>query len=113
MRSEFYQLRRTTIKDLTAYLGFLVGFLGAAPIAWQFLSDEVDRGGIVRGLWYFFALVSVAGVSFGAVGLVVGFALGWLWERYHRWRRAKHDTTHPVIDLAATKDEVRTLRRIK
>ena len=110
MRSEFYHLRRTTIKDLTAYCGFLIGFLGSAPIAWQFLRDEVDRGGIVLGLWYFFGLVSIAGLTGGAIGLVVGFGLGWIWERYHRWRRGSHDSAGLVTP---PKQEIPSLRRIK
>jgi hypothetical protein len=89
MLSEFYHLRRTTIKDLAAYCGFLIGFLGSAPFAWPQLTAEIDRGNFVLGLWYFFGLVSVAAVSLGIVGLGAGFVIGWLWERYHRYRRAR------------------------
>jgi hypothetical protein len=89
MLSEFYQLRRTTIKDLAAYCGFLIGFLGAAPFAWPRLTAEIDRGNFVLGLWYFFGLVAVAAVAMGIAGLGVGFVIGWLWERYHRYRRGR------------------------
>ena len=89
MLSEFYHLRRTTIKDLAAYCGFLIGFLGSAPFAWPQLTGEIDRGNFVLGLWYFFGLVAVAAVSMGIVGLGVGFVIGWLWERYHRYRRGR------------------------
>jgi hypothetical protein len=87
--SEFYQLRRTTIKDLAAYCGFLIGFLGAAPFAWPRLTAEIDRGNFVLGLWYFFGLVAVAAVMMGIAGLGVGFVIGSLWERYHRYRRGR------------------------
>jgi hypothetical protein len=89
MLSEFYHLRRTTIKDLAAYCGFLIGFLGSAPFAWPQLTGEIDRGNLVLGLWYFFGLVAVAAVSMGIVGLGMGFVIGWLWERYHRYRRGR------------------------
>lgn len=89
MLSEFYHLRRTTIKDLAAYCGFLIGFLGSAPFAWPQLGAEIDRGNFVLGLWYFFGLVAVAAVSMGIVGLGAGFVIGWLWERFHRQRRSK------------------------
>src|SRR6478672_6458113 len=89
MLSEFYQLRRTTIKDLAAYCGFLIGFLGSAPLAWPQLTAQVDRGNLVLGLWYFFGLVAVAAVAMGIVGLGAGFVIGWLWERYHRYRRGR------------------------
>lgn len=100
MISEFYYLRRTAIKDLAAYCGFLIGFLGSAPFAWNFLSDQLETGGIVRGLWYFFGVVSVAGLACGAIGLFAGFGVGWLWERYHRWRRVKR-ADDPPQDPAA------------
>lgn len=89
MLSEFYHLRRTTIKDLAAYCGFLIGFLGSAPLAWPQLTAEIDRGNLVLGLWYFFGLVAVAAIFMGVVGLGVGFVIGWLWERYHRYRRSR------------------------
>ena len=92
MLSEFYQLRRTTIKDLAAYCGFLIGFIGSAPFAWPRLTAEIDRGNFVLGLWYFFGFVSLAALSTGSVGLGVGFVLGWLWERYHRYRRARRSS---------------------
>ena len=85
--SEFYHLRRTAIKDLAAYLGFLTGFIGAAPFAWSLLSDQLASGSFVRGLWYFFAIVIAAGLFAGAAGLGLGFAGGIAWEQLHRHRR--------------------------
>jgi hypothetical protein len=96
MISEYYSLRRTSIKDLAGYCGFLVGFLGAAPLAWPRLTAEIDRGNLVLGLWYFFGLIAIAAVCTGAIGLGVGFAIGWAWERYHRYRRARRDRNNPA-----------------
>lgn len=85
--SEFYPLRRTEIKDVTALCGFLIGFLGSAPFAWRYLSVQLETGGLVRGLWHFFAVVAVAAVLAGILGLAAGFVMGSLWERYHRHMR--------------------------
>ena len=87
VQSEFYQLRRTAIKDISAYCAFLAGFIGSAPFAWRFLSAQLESGEFVRGLWYFFALVTVSGLLCGAAGLALGFIAGWIWEQNHRRRR--------------------------
>lgn len=85
--SEYYQLRRTTIKDLAAYIGFLAGFIGAAPFAWSFLADQLSSGSFVRGLWYFFGIVVAAGIFAGTAGLGIGYVGGVIWEQAHRHRR--------------------------
>lgn len=85
--SEFYHLRRTAIKDVAAYIGFLTGFIGAAPFAWGVLSEQLSSGSFVRGLWYFFGIVIAAGIFTGIAGLGIGFVTGILWEQFHRHRR--------------------------
>lgn len=86
--SEFYSLRRTAIKDIAAYLGFLVGFIGSAPFAWGLLAVQLDAGRFARGLWYFFGIVTTAGIFAGIAGMGLGVAAGLLWEQLHRYRRA-------------------------
>ncbi len=90
MQSEYYHLRRTAIKDLAAYCGFLLGFLGAAPFAWEQLASQLDDGKFARGLWYFFGIVTAAGVFAGIAGLGIGFVVGLSWEQIHRYRRNEH-----------------------
>lgn len=85
--SEFYHLRRTAIKDIAAYIGFLTGFIGAAPLAWSLLSDQLASGSFVRGLWYFFGIVIAAGIFTGTAGLGIGYVAGVAWEQFHRHRR--------------------------
>lgn len=85
--SEFYHLRRTAIKDVAAYVGFLAGFIGAAPFAWGLLSDQLASGSFVRGLWYFFGIVIAAGIFAGVAGLGLGYVGGVIWEQIHRHRR--------------------------
>jgi len=87
MQSEYYQLRRTAIKDLAAYCGFLLGFLGSAPFAWELLASQLDAGNFARGLWYFFGMVIAAGIFAGIAGLGIGFVVGLSWEQFHRFRR--------------------------
>ncbi|MDP9179024.1 MAG: hypothetical protein M3O61_15210 [Gemmatimonadota bacterium] len=89
VKSEFYQLRRTAIKDVVAYCAFLLGFIGSAPLAWRYLSSQLESGEFVRGLWYFFALVAASGLFLGIGGLALGVIAGWLWEQNHRRRRRK------------------------
>ena len=70
-------------------MGFLAGFIGAAPFAWGLLSDQLASGAFVRGLWYFFAIVVAAGLFTGIAGLGVGYVVGVFWEQFHRSRRVK------------------------
>src|SRR5688572_1100853 len=93
MISEFYQLRRTAIKDIAAYLGFLVGFIGSAPFAWGLLAVQLDAGRFARGLWYFFGIVTLGGVFAGIAGMGLGIAAGLMWEQVHRYRRAARNRT--------------------
>lgn len=87
MQSEYYHLRRTAIKDLAAYCGFLLGFLGSAPFAWELLASQLDVGNFARGLWFFFGIVTAAGIFAGVAGLGIGFVIGVTWEHLHRFRR--------------------------
>ncbi|MEO5590264.1 MAG: hypothetical protein ABIS03_11810 [Gemmatimonadaceae bacterium] len=87
MLSEYYHLRRTAIKDIASYLGFLTGFIGAAPLAWGILSARLQSEDFVRGLWYFFAIVVATGIFTGIVGMGVGHVLAVLWAQLHRHRR--------------------------
>lgn len=90
MQSEYYHLRRTAIKDLAAYCGFLLGFIGAAPFAWDQLATQLDEGSFARGLWYFFGIVTAAGIFAGIAGLGIGFVVGLSWEQVHRYRRNEY-----------------------
>lgn len=98
MQSEYYHLRRTAIKDLAAYCGFLLGFLGSAPFAWELLADQLDAGSFARGLWYFFGIVTAAGIFAGIGGLGIGFVIGLSWEQIHRFRRNKHAKQKEKLD---------------
>src|SRR5687767_9965311 len=101
MISEFYQLRRTAIKDLAAYLGFLVGFIGSAPFAWRLLAAQLEAGRFARGLWYFFGIVTAVGIFTGIAGLGLGHASGLAWEQFHRYRRRRRLKGTPASSAVA------------
>ena len=100
MLSEYYHLRRTAIKDVAAYLGFLAGFIGAAPFAWGLLGDQLASGAFVRGLWYFFGIVVAAGIFTGIAGLGIGTIAGILWEQLHRYRRRETLKANAMLESA-------------
>jgi hypothetical protein len=111
MQSEFYKLRRTAIKDLSAYCGFLLGFLGSAPLAWELLAGQLGEGKFARGLWYFFGIVTGAGIFSGIAGLGVGFVVGLSWEQIHRYRRQLRTRRKADLDLRALADGSAQLQR--
>jgi ribosomal protein S18 acetylase RimI-like enzyme len=89
--SEYYSIRRTSIKDMTALLAFVVGWLGSAPLAWPFIKAGFESGNVTSGVFRFAVIVFSAAIACGALGLGVGALGGWAWERWHRrWR-----VTHP------------------
>ena len=88
--SEFYSLRRNAITDLSAFFGFLAGFLGSTPIAWPYLQVGFQTQEIVKGFAWFIVITFGAGLALGIVGLGVGRIIGSVWEGGHRVvRRAK------------------------
>lgn len=105
MLSEFYHLRRTAIKDVSAYLGFLAGFIGAAPFAWGLLGDQLASGAFVRGLWYFFGIVVAAGIFTGIAGLGIGTVAGIVWEQIHRYRRREKLKANAMLESANEADD--------
>jgi N-acetylglutamate synthase-like GNAT family acetyltransferase len=87
--SEFSAQRRTSIKDGVALFAFIAGWFAAVPYGWPYISHGFDDGGnAARGVFIFLAIVFAAGVVAGALGLVLGGAIGSAWERYHRGHRA-------------------------
>lgn len=88
--SEFYALRRNAITDLSAFFGFVIGFLGSSPIAYPYLRVGFQTQEIVKGFTWFIGITMGSGVVLAIVGMGVGRALGVLWEGTHKVvRRAK------------------------
>lgn len=88
--SEFYSLRRNAITDLSAFFGFLIGFLGSSPLAWPYLQVGFQSQEIVRGFAWFIGITFGSGVALGIIGLGVGRLLGSVWEGGHKvMRRAR------------------------
>ena len=75
---------------MSAFFGFLIGFLGSSPIAYPYLQVGFQSQEIVKGFAWFIAITFGSGVALGILGLGVGRILGSIWEGGHRVvRRAK------------------------
>ena len=81
-------------------MGFLAGFIGSAPLAWGLLASQLESGTFVRGLWYFFGIVTAAGIFSGIAGLGIGFTGGLLWEQFHRHRRHKRLKEKAILEAS-------------
>jgi len=99
--SEFYSLRRNAITDLSAFFGFLIGFLGSSPIAWPYLQVGFQTQEIVKGFTWFIVITLGSGVALGILGLGVGRLIGGLWEGGHRVVRRAKGREFAVEDLPA------------
>jgi GNAT superfamily N-acetyltransferase len=100
--SEFYAQRRTSIKDGAGLLAFMVGWFAAAPYGWPYISRGFEDGGnAAHGVFIFLAIVFVAAIASGALGLAVGAVAGAAWERYHRGHRAPTSAEPNEAELAS------------
>ena len=54
----------------------------------------------MRGLWYFFGIVTAAGIFSGIAGLGIGFTGGVLWEHFHRHRRHKRLKEKTILEAS-------------
>ena len=85
--SEFHRVRRHAITDLAGFLGFLGGFLIAAPLTFLELKERFESGDLEGGLWTFALRVLGTSVLWGIAGTAIGFALAWGWEGSYRLYR--------------------------
>ena len=99
--SEFYSLRRNAITDLSAFFGFLIGFLGSSPLAYPYLRVGFQTQEIVKGFTWFIGITFGSGVVLGIVGLGVGRVIGSIWEGGHRVVRRAKGKEFAVDDLPA------------
>ena len=74
----------------------MVGFIGAAPFAWRALSSRWENGDLASGLLHFLITILGAAAVAGVVGMGIGSAVGWAWERRHR----AHRPVRPDVDEA-------------
>lgn len=82
---DFYGPRRGELADAVAILGFVLGFLGAAPYGWGALARSFEDGGDATiGVIRFASTLVAAGLVAGGIGYLVGRIVGAAWERRHR-----------------------------
>ena len=86
--SEFYRERRSSIRNVTSYVAFLVGFVLAGPYGWTLLRQDVEAYEFAHGVFRMVVALLGGGAALGIVGIGVGAVLGWIWERRHRRSRA-------------------------
>ena len=84
---------------MSAFFGFLAGFLGSTPIAWPYLQVGFETQQIVKGFAYFIAITFGVGVALGIVGLGVGRIVGSMWEGGHRVVRRARGLEFAADDL--------------
>ena len=96
--SEYYTLRRTTIRDLTAFFAFLAGWIGSAAFAWSYLVVGWETGHFTRGVFYFLLIAFGTAIVSGVGGLILGGAAAAAWEKRHRYRRAHRTVSGTEAD---------------
>jgi GNAT superfamily N-acetyltransferase len=104
--SDFYEPQRAAISQSAGYLGFVIGFVGSAPIAWRYLRDGFLNGNVDAGVLHFLVVILGAGTLTGGVGLGVGRVIGAAWERQHRRRRSPSAEDAPQRPVALPDREV-------
>ena len=87
--SEFYRLRRASIRDVSSLAAFLIGFLVSAPFGWGFLTADVAAYNFTRGVMRFVLVIFGGGALFGVAGMALGSLLGLLWEHNHKRGRGE------------------------
>jgi len=87
--SEYYARGRAVFADAASLAFFMLGFLGAGPLAWPALRAAFENGQYDRGLAIFVGRLFGSGLVAGLLGFVLGALAGRLWQAWHRWRRAR------------------------
>ena len=85
----YYRSRRD---DVTAGLTIAAGIFAALMRGaqyWLLIVRGVRRLDAARGLWAFMWVVVKAAFVGALSGFAVGWTLGFLWEHWHRRRRAR------------------------
>lgn len=77
-------------------MGFLVGFLLPAPVAWDHLQVGFDSGQVSRGVANAIGALVLGAFAGGGAGLAIGTFVGWVWERLHRQRRFSRAKAAPA-----------------
>ncbi len=85
---------------MSGLAGFLVGFLGSAPLAAPLIARGYSREHFVAGLAQFLVVVLGAGTVCGAIGLRVGVTIGSFWERRHRVNRRVQPEDPELVEPA-------------
>jgi hypothetical protein len=85
----FYRRRREDVAaGLTIGAGIFAALMRGAQY-WLLVVRGVRRLDPARGLWAFIWVVAKAAFAGALLGFAIGWTLGFLWEQWHRRRRAR------------------------
>lgn len=106
----YYRPRRRDFTSGCAILAGVTGAFYAGATQWVLLSEAESN--FVVGFAKYQGAVALGAATFAAAGGAVGWTLGFLWERWHRRRRARHDAegrraeaAHPATAITETAAE--------
>jgi hypothetical protein len=85
----YYRPRRDDLTASVAIAGAIVAALMRGGRQWLLIARGVRHHDAAHGLLLYMWQVIEAAVAGAAVGVVMGWVLGFAWERWHRWRRAR------------------------
>ncbi|HKW48191.1 MAG TPA: hypothetical protein VJN70_12130 [Gemmatimonadaceae bacterium] len=88
----YYRSRRDDFAaGLTIAAGIFAALMRGAQY-WLLIVRGVRRLDPARGLWMFIWVVVKAAFVGAVIGFAIGWMLGFLWEHWHRRRRARRAT---------------------
>ena len=85
----YYRSRREDLAVGLAITGGILAALSQGAHQWILILRGVRRLDPARGLFWFIWVVGKAAALGAAAGFVTGWLLGFMWERWHRRRRAR------------------------
>ena len=89
--SDFYNLRRSTIVDTAAAIGFAAGLIAAMALRWSILNVNFRYGNFARAVYDFAKTMLGWGLVGGVLGLGVGLIIARSWQHVHMQLRQRRE----------------------
>jgi GNAT superfamily N-acetyltransferase len=91
--SDYYDVRRGSIADTIAAIGFAAGLLAATVMRWSILDVNFRYGNFARAVYDFAKTMLWWGIVGGVIGLGVGVIAARGWQRIHVEMRRRREIT--------------------